>query len=64
MEEEEEEEQQQQQQQQQQALLIFKRKIFRRIYGPKYENREWKRQTNRELGEMSKGENIDKWIKG
>jgi hypothetical protein len=25
-----------------QALLIFERKIFRRIYGPKYENREWK----------------------
>ena len=23
-----------------QALLIFERKIFRRIYGPKYENRE------------------------
>ena len=24
----------------QQVLLIFERKIFRRIYGPKYENRE------------------------
>ena len=23
-----------------QALLIFERKIFRRIYGPKYEDRE------------------------
>ena len=23
-----------------QALLIFQRKIFRRIYGPKYENEE------------------------
>ena len=47
-----------------QALLIFERKIFRRIYGPKYENREWKSRTNRELEEMSKGENIVKWIKG
>ena len=47
-----------------QALLIFERKIFRRIYCPKYENREWKSRTNRELEEMSKGENIVKWIKG
>jgi len=49
-----------------QALLIFERKIFRRIrvYGPKYENGEWKSRTNRELEEMSKGESIVKWIKG
>ena len=47
-----------------QALLIFERKIFRRVYGPKYENGEWKSRTNRELEEMSKGENIVKWIKG
>jgi hypothetical protein len=45
-------------------LLIFERKIFRRIHGPKYENGEWKSRTNRELEEMSKGENIVKWIKG
>jgi len=30
-----------------QALLIFERKIFRRIYDPKYENWEWKSRTNR-----------------
>ena len=47
-----------------QALLIFERKIFRRIYGPKYENGEWKSRKNRELEEMSKGENIVQWIKG
>ena len=47
-----------------QALLIFERKIFIRICGPKYENGEWKIRTNRELEEMSKGENIVKWIKG
>jgi len=46
-----------------QALLIFERKIFRRIYGPKYENREWESRTNRELEEMNK-ENIVKWAKG
>jgi hypothetical protein len=46
-----------------QALLIFKRKIFRRIYGPKYGDGEWKSRTNRELDKMSKGENILKWIK-
>jgi len=34
------------------------------MYGPKYENGEWKRRTNRELEELSKGENIVKWIKG
>jgi len=45
------------------VLLIFERKIFRRIYGPKYENGEWKSRTNRELEELSKGENIVKWIK-
>jgi hypothetical protein len=47
-----------------QSLLVFERKIFRRIYGPKYENGEWKTRTNEELEEMSKGENIVKWIKG
>ena len=47
-----------------QALLVFERKVFRRIHGPKYENGEWKSRTNRELEEMSKGENIVKWIKG
>ena len=46
------------------ALLIFERKIFRRIYGPKCENGEWKCRMNRELEETSKGENIVKWIKG
>jgi hypothetical protein len=46
-----------------QAVLIFERKIFRRIYGPKYENGEWKSRTNRELEEVSKGENIVKWKK-
>jgi hypothetical protein len=41
-----------------QALLIFERKIFRRIYGPKYGNGERKSRANRELEEMIKGENI------
>ena len=41
--------------------LIFKRKIFRRINCPKYENGEWKIRTNRELEEKSKGQNIVKW---
>jgi len=47
-----------------QAVFIFERKIFRRIDGPKYEDGEWKSRTNRELEELSKGENIVKRIKG
>ena len=34
------------------------------MYGPKYEDGEWKSETNREIEELSKGENIVKWIKG
>jgi hypothetical protein len=45
-----------------QALLIFERNIFRRIYGPKYEDGEWKIRTNQELEVLR--ENIVKWIKG
>jgi hypothetical protein len=29
-----------------QALLVFEMKIFRRIYGPNYENGEWRTRTN------------------
>jgi hypothetical protein len=47
-----------------QSLLIFERKMFRRIYGPKYQDVEWKIRTNRELEELNKGENTVKWIKG
>jgi hypothetical protein len=47
-----------------QVLLIFERKIFRRIYGAKYEDWEWKSRTNRELEELNKGEKTVKWIKG
>jgi hypothetical protein len=47
-----------------QALLAFERKIIRGIYSLKYKNGKWKTRTNRELEEVSKGENIVKWIKG
>jgi hypothetical protein len=49
-----------------QDLLIFEMKIFRGVgvFGPKYEDVEWNSRTNRELEELSKGENIVKWIKG
>ena len=42
------------------ALLIFERKVFRIIYGPKYEDGKWKSRTNLELEEISKGKNIVK----
>jgi hypothetical protein len=45
-------------------LIIFQRKIFRGIYGHKYEDGEWKIRTNRELEELNKRENIVNWIKG
>jgi len=38
--------------------------LFRRIYGPKYEDGEWKSRTNRELEELNKRESIVIWIKG
>jgi hypothetical protein len=47
-----------------QALLIFERKISGRIYGPKYEDGEWKIRTNRALEELNKRENMVKCIKG
>ena len=34
------------------------------MYGPKYEDGEWKSGMNRELETLSKGKNIVKWIKG
>jgi len=37
--------------------------IYKIQHGPKYENGEWRSRTNRELEEISKGENIVKWIK-
>jgi len=45
------------------VLLIFEWKIFRRIYGPVYENGKWKSRTSRELEEMSKGENTHVYSK-
>jgi len=41
--------------------IIFERKIFRRIYGPKCENVKSDESRTRKI---SKGENIVKWIKG
>jgi hypothetical protein len=46
------------------AVLVFEIKIFKRTYGPEYENGEWTGRANLELEQMSKGENIVKWIKG
>jgi hypothetical protein len=47
-----------------QAVLIFERKIFRIIYGPKYEDGKWKIRTNRELEEINKGKKYSKMEKG
>jgi hypothetical protein len=37
------------------SCAIFERKIFRRMYGVKYEDIEWKSWTNLELEGLSKG---------
>jgi len=47
-----------------QTLLIFERKIFRRLYGPHCENGEMEKSDESRTRNMSKGENIVKWIKG
>ena len=39
-------------------------KIFRRIYGPKYEDGEWKSRTNLELEELNKRRKYSKIDKG
>jgi hypothetical protein len=36
------------------ALLIFERKIFRRIYGPKNENGEWKSRRDQQRRKYNK----------
>jgi len=49
-----------------QALLIFERKVFRKIYGPKYENGKWKSGTNREIRrdeQRRKYSKLDKRVK-
>jgi hypothetical protein len=45
-------------------FVCFERKIFRRLYGPNYEDGEWRIRTDQELEVLNKGENIVKLIKG
>jgi hypothetical protein len=45
------------------SVKSLKGKYLEEYIGPKYENGEWRTRTNRELEEMSKEENIVKWIK-
>jgi hypothetical protein len=44
--------------------LFLKGKFLEEYICAEYEEGEWKSRTNRDLEEMSKGENIVKWIKG
>jgi hypothetical protein len=46
------------------SCTYFKRKLFRKLYGPKYEDGECKSRTNRKIEELNKEENIVKWLKG
>ena len=44
-------------------LCIFERKIVRRIYGPVYNNGEWRIRSNIEIDQLLEGENIVSFIK-
>jgi hypothetical protein len=48
------------------CILLSGESGIRAVYicGPKYEDGERKSRTNRELEELSKGENIVTWMKG
>jgi hypothetical protein len=45
-------------------FFVYSFCLFILYYCPKYEHGEWRTRTNREFEEMSKGENIVKWIRG
>ena len=47
-----------------QALIILEGKYLEEYMVINYENGEWKSRPDRVLGEMSKGENVVKWIRG
>lgn len=44
------------------ALLRFEKKILRKIYGPTYEEGEWRRRYNQELYEIYNEVNVVKFI--
>ena len=44
-------------------LRYFERKILRKIFGPKYQGGNWYRRTNKELYELSREEDMVKFIK-
>jgi hypothetical protein len=45
------------------VLAVFERKILRKIYGPVKENELWRIRRNDELEDITKGENIVRFIK-
>jgi hypothetical protein len=45
------------------TLRIFERKVLRKIYGPVLENGEFRIHYNGELNELTKGENIVRFVK-
>jgi intein/homing endonuclease len=44
-------------------LLVIERRILRKIFGPKNENRIWRIKTNQELNEIIKHKNIINFIR-
>jgi len=44
--------------------MAFQRKVFRKIFGPTYENGSWRIKTNQELDKLIKHKNIINFARG
>jgi hypothetical protein len=43
-------------------LMVYERKVLRKIFGPNNENGFWRKETNQELGKITKHKNIINFV--